>query len=91
MTSLGSTNDDTQTCPSIDEEAIYIWFEGIEGTWAWRGVRGDEVWPVWEAVCRDGVSGWSVGLLAEDACIKGCEASKGDTDRDVTEADGCAL
>lgn len=68
---------------------MYIWFEGIAGTWVCRGVRGDDVWPCWCAACRDGVSGWSVTV--EAVGTKGCDASRGDTEIEVMEAEGCAL
>lgn len=32
MTSLGSTNDETHTFPSMEEVAMYIEFEGVAGT-----------------------------------------------------------
>jgi hypothetical protein len=81
VTSLGSTSDDTQTWPSIDADAMYIWFEGIAGTWASRGVRGEGVWAAGEAVRLAEASGRSEGGT------KGCDDSSGDTDSAVTEAD----
>jgi hypothetical protein len=77
--------DDTQTCPSIEADPMYIWFEGMEGTWACRGVRGDDAWAAGEAPRLDEVSARS----AEGT--KGCDGSNGDTDSAVTEADLCAL
>ena len=33
----------------MEEEAMYIWFEGVDGTWAWRGVRGEAALPAGES------------------------------------------
>jgi hypothetical protein len=65
---------------------MYIWFEGIAGTCACRGARGDAVWAAGDAVRpkegsersrADGTKGW--------------DGNKGDTDSAVIEADLCAL
>jgi len=43
MTSLGSTRDETQTCPSIEAVAIYTEFAGTAGTVEGRAPRGPVV------------------------------------------------
>jgi hypothetical protein len=75
----------------MEEEAMYIWFEGVDGTWAWRGVRGDEALPAGESVRLDDGFVWSTDLRSEAVGTKGCEANRGDTDKAVTEAAGWAL
>ena len=75
----------------MDEEAMYIWFEGVGGTWAWRGARGEEVLPAGESVRREEALAWSADLRSEAEGTKGWEASSGDTERAVTEAAGWAL
>ena len=69
----------------MEADAMYIWLDGIAGTWAWRGVRGDGVWAAGDAVLLEEESAGS------GAGTKGCEGSSGDTDSAVTEADGWAL
>jgi len=75
----------------MEEEAIYIWFEGVAGTWAWRGARGDDVLPGAVSVRRKLGAVWSVDLRSEAVGTNGCEANRGDTESAVTEAAGCAL
>lgn len=70
---------------------MYIWLEGIEGTCACRGVRGDAARPAGDDVCLEGVSKRSDDLEGEVDGTNGCDGSRGDTDSAVTEADGWAL
>jgi hypothetical protein len=86
-----STKDETQTCPSIEDDAIYIWLDDMLGTEGWCGVRGDAVRPPWAGGCLEGVSDLSVALLGEWVCGAGREITGGDTERAVTEADLWAL
>lgn len=70
---------------------MYIWFEGIGGTCACRGVRGEAPCPDGDDDCLEGEANRSSDLLGEAFGRKGCEARRGDTDSAETEADGCAL
>ena len=70
---------------------MYIWFEGMGGTaGCWRGVRGEAPW-VGGGCGRVEASGVSRPGLGEPGWGVGSGGGKGDMDRAVTEAEGCAL
>ena len=54
-------------------------------------MRGDEVGPEDVGVCLVGVSDLSDALLGECVDSVGSGGDNGETDRAVTEAEGCAL
>lgn len=68
-----------------------IWFDGVGGTGACRGLRGEEAWLADVGGCLAGVSGNSAGRLGEPAGSVANGGGNGDTDTEVTDADGWAL
>ena len=84
--SLGSTRDETQTLPSIEDVATWMEFEGVAGTVDFRGVLpSGEVSRSDDALVASSLSLIGLELDSTDR-MAGNGGGKGDIDMAVTDA-----